>query len=259
MTDTSATSAGGTTTRTVLIIGATSGIGRAIAHEWASNGYTVILAGRDRDELISDAADIHIRHGVQASTLGFDALKYEDHGPFFHAATNQTSNGLDTIIVCHGYLPAQTDAETDFEIARRTIDVNYTSAISILNLAAAYFLARGRGTICGVSSVAGDRGRQSNFIYGSAKAALSTYLAGLRHRLARHGVKVVNVKPGFVDTGMTWGLPGLFLVASPTQVAHAIWRACAKGKSVAYVPGFWRFIMLIIRSVPDFLFMRTKL
>src|SRR5262245_32495555 len=153
----------------------------------------------------------------------------------------------------------QGEAQTSFELARRMIDVNYTSAVSLLNLAADYFEARKAGFICAISSVAGDRGRQSNYLYGSTKAALNTYLEGLRVRLAKVGVPVTTVKPGFVDTKMTRGMKGMFLVASPARVARDICRAIRRGRAVVYTPWFWWGIMTIIRSIPDFLFRRMKI
>lgn len=241
-----------------LIVGATSGIGRAVAKRWAAAGYRLILAGRDLPELERDAADLRLRHNTDVAVLPFDALRFDDHPAFFEAATKQF-DGLDAILLCHGLMHPQSKAQDDFTLAREMIDANYTSAVSILNRAGNYFESRGHGTICAISSVAGDRGRQSNFLYGSAKAALTVYTLGLRHRLGRHGIKVVTIKPGFVDTAMTWGLPGLFLVASPEKVADDIFRACRRNRPVAYTPWFWRIIMTIIRSVPDFVFKKTKL
>src|SRR5262245_32088329 len=153
----------------------------------------------------------------------------------------------------------QGEAQTSFELARRMIDVNYTSAVSLLNLAANYLEAQKAGFICAISSVAGDRGRQSNYIYGSTKAALNTYLEGMRVRLAKVGVPVTTVKPGFVDTRMTRGLPGMFLVAQPERVARDICRAIKKRRSVVYTPWFWWGIMSIICSIPTFVFKRLKL
>jgi short-subunit dehydrogenase len=139
------------------------------------------------------------------------------------------------------------------------IDVNYSSAVSVLEQAAVHFEEKKRGFVCAITSVAGDRGRQSNYLYGSTKAALNTYLQGLRHRLSKSGVDVLTVKPGFVDTRMTWGLPGLFLVASPDKVAKDVCWAIRKRRNVTYTPWFWRGIMSIICAVPDFIFRRTKL
>jgi short-subunit dehydrogenase len=166
---------------------------------------------------------------------------------------------LHGVILCHGYLANQAKAQQDFDEARRMIDVNYTSAVSILNVAASYFEARQAGFVCALSSVAGDCGRQSNHIYGSTKAALNTYLEGLRVRLAKAGVPVTTVKPSFVDTRMTRGQPGMFLVAKPERVARDICRAIRRRRGVVYTPWFWWGIMAIVCAIPTFLFNRLKL
>ena len=142
---------------------------------------------------------------------------------------------------------------------RLAIDTNFTSAASILGLAAGYFEKRRSGYLCVFSSVAGDRGRQSNYVYGSAKAGLTAYLQGLRARLFKSGVDVLTVKPGFVDTAMTWGLPGMFLVATPQRVAADVWRAVQRRRLTLYTPWFWRWVMLMIGSVPEQIFRRLKL
>ena len=242
----------------VLILGASSAIARAIASRLAQEKYHLYLAGRDVDELNLTAADLRLRFGVNATAFRFDATDFASHRPMFE----QCLAGGDTlagVVLAQGYMAPQGDAQKDFELARRTVDTNYTASVSILELAAAHFEQRRSGFICAISSVAGDRGRQSNYIYGSAKAALTTYLAGLRHRLTPAGVPVITVKPGFVDTSMTWGLPGLFLIASPEKVAADICRAIHNGKSEIYTPWFWRWIMLIIKSVPEPIFRKTKL
>jgi short-subunit dehydrogenase len=152
-------------------------------------------------------------------------------------------------------------SEVDPEQAARTIDVNFKSYVSLLNAAAMHLRERGGGFLCALSSVAGDRGRQSNYTYGAAKAGLSAYLQGLRNRLAPHGVTVITVKPGFVDTAMTWGLlkAGSALVASPQRVARDIVNAIATRRDVLYTPWFWRWIMLVIRLIPERVFKRLRL
>jgi len=243
----------------VLILGASSGIGRAVAERWARGGYNLVLAGRDQDDLNRTAADLRTRYGVQAVPELYDALPIDPRAAIFHKSTSHFSGGLSGIIHCSGTMSEQSAAEQDFELARQMIDVNFTSAVAVLNAAGKYFAERKTGFICSISSVAGDRGRQSNFIYGASKAALSTYLAGLRNRLSPCGVSVITVKPGFVDTGMTYGLPGMFLVASPTKVADDIWRAVQRRRDTIYTPWFWRWIMLIIRSIPERIFKRMKM
>lgn len=243
----------------VLILGAGAGIGRAVAEHLAARHGALILAGRDLPEMQKAAADLRLRHGAQAVAMRFDALDFESHAPFFAQCVQQFPKGLDGVILCYGDMAPQETAARDFAAARRMIDTNYTSAVSILNLAADYLEQRREGFICAVSSVAGDRGRQSNYLYGSTKAALTTYLQGLRQRLAKAGVSVTTVKPGFVDTGMTWGLPGMFLVAPPERVARDIAAAVRKRKGEIYTPWFWWGIMTIIKSIPDFVFKKLKL
>jgi decaprenylphospho-beta-D-erythro-pentofuranosid-2-ulose 2-reductase len=243
----------------VLVLGATSAIGRAFARRLAADGHDLVLAGRRRTELERDASDLRVRHGVEVETHVFEALRFETHAAFFEDCTSCLPTGLHGLVVCHGDMADQEDAQRKLEVARRMLDVNYTSAVSILERAATYFEARGRGWICAVSSVAGDRGRPSNYLYGASKAALSTALQGLRARLARAGVSVVDVRPGFVDTRLTYGRPGLFLVASPDRVAKAALRGIRRDRAVVYAPWFWAGIMLVIRLLPDRVFKRMRL
>lgn len=252
--------AGSLTRGNVLIVGATSGIGRATAYEFARHGHPLVLAGRDREELTAMAADIGLRHGVQTAVRPFEALDFAGHPAQFAACHDPALGELAGLVVCHGYLGAQERAESDFAEARAIVDVNFTSCVSLLHLAAAYFAARRQGFVCVISSVAGDRGRQSNYVYGAAKGALSLFTQGLRNRLHPLGVRVITVKPGFVDTGMTYGtLKGGPLVARPEQVAAGIYRAVTAGHDVVYLPWFWRWIMLIIKTIPEAVFKRLKL
>lgn len=243
----------------VLILGATSGIARAVAAEFAAHGYDQILVGRNRQELEAVAADLAVRYQVKTEVLLLDILDFDEHervlGPCLAAAGQELAGAL----LFFGYLGDQARAERDFQEARRIIDTNFTACVSILNLLANHFQARRSGFICAVSSVAGDRGRQSNYIYGAAKGGLSVYLQGLRNRLHRANVRVITVKPGFVDTPMTYGRQGMFLVASPKSVARGIYRAVERGTDVAYLPWFWRPIMFVIRSIPEPVFKRLRL
>ncbi len=245
----------------ILILGATSAIARAYATLIAKEGHAIILAGRDRDELERIAGDLTVRWQATVRVQPFDALDFASHEGFFRACTQEFDEGLAGVALFYGFMPEQQDAQRDWDVCRRTIDTTFTSAVSILNLAANYFEPRKKGFICGVSSVAGDRGRQSNYIYGSAKAGLTTYLQGLRNRLFHSGVAVITIKPGFTDTAMTWGLlkPGSPLVASAEKVATDIHRAILKKKNTLYTPWFWRIIMTIICSVPERIFKKLKL
>jgi short-subunit dehydrogenase len=191
----------------------------------------------------------------------FEAMDCESHRVFFDRCTKHVDDNLHGVVLCYGYLPKQEATETDFSEARRTIEVNFLSAASVLSEAANYLEKRKMGYIVAISSVAGDRGRQSNYTYGAAKAALSVYLQGLRNRLHRAGVNVLTVKPGFVDTPMTHGLldPESPLVASPEMVAADIDLAIRKRKHLLYTPWFWRIIMTLICSIPEAVFKRLRL
>ena len=245
--------------KTVLILGATSAIARAVASEFARRGFELLLAGRDIEELETLARDLRIRHGVGVAVRPFDALDFATHRPFFEACRDASAGTLAGVVLCFGYLGDQISAQADFREARRILDTNLVAAVSIFNAAADDFEARREGFLCALSSVAGDRGRQSNYIYGAAKAGLTVYLQGLRNRLFRAGVRVITIKPGFVDTAMTFGRPGMFLVASPDAAGRRIVKAIMGRSDVAYVPGFWRFLMLAVRSIPERVFKRMRL
>jgi short-subunit dehydrogenase len=241
----------------VLILGANSDIAKATAREFARNGAdSICLAGRDTEKLNPQATDIQIRHQVTTYALAFDALNYESHAAFYGRLPVQP----DVVICVFGYLGDQEVASSHFNEAAKVIDSNYKGAVSILNIVAQDFEKRKQGIVVGVSSVAGERGRQSNYIYGSAKAAFSVYLDGLRNRLFKAGAHVVSVKPGFVNTKMTQHLqlPPL-LTAQPYEVAKAIFKACKKRRNTIYVRWMWRYIMLIIKNIPEFIFKRLSM
>jgi len=244
---------------TVLILGATSGIASALAKEFAAHKYDLVLGGRDRDELSALASDLSLRNSVRAKILAFDALDTQTHAAILQSFLAEAGNTLAGTVVCIGYLGDQAKAQVNWDEARLILETNFTGCVSALNILANHFELRRTGFICAITSVAGDRGRQSNYLYGAAKAGLSVYLQGLRNRLFPAGVKVITVKPGFVDTRMTYGRPGLFLLASPESVAQGIFRAIVKGKSVVYLPWFWRPIMLMVRSIPETIFKRLKM
>lgn len=241
----------------VLILGATSAIARATAAAFAARGDNLYLASRDEEELRRIAVDLRLRYGVEVRHGLFDAEATDTHESFFKAVVTAMPN-LSGVVLAFGYLGDQ-QAARDFNLADRIIASNFTGAASILSHCANYFEPLHYGFIIGISSVAGDRGRQSNYVYGAAKGALSLYLQGLRNRLYPKGVRVITVKPGFVDTAMTYGLPGLFLVASPQYIAECIVRSLDKSADVVYLPRFWRYIMLIIKHIPEPIFKRMKL
>ncbi len=243
----------------VLILGATSGIGKALASELAKLRYNLILAGRDLEELDAQRRDLSIRYGVETEILEFDALAPSSSGASLRALLEKQGDALETAILCVGYLGNLEGSEFDPEEIQRALDSNFTGCVLALQAVAQHFAARHHGAICALSSVAGDRGRQSNYLYCAAKGGLSIYLQGLRNRLHNQGVRVITVKPGFVDTAMTYGKPGLFGLASPQSAARGILRAIRKKKDVVYVPGFWRGIMLAIRLIPEPAFKRMRL
>ncbi|HEY6899295.1 MAG TPA: SDR family oxidoreductase [Puia sp.] len=241
---------------TVLILGANSDIAVSLAREFASAGYALQLAARSVEKIKALQSDCAIRYNVACTAHVFDAEKPETHPAFFSALPSRP----DITISVFGYLGEQTKAETDWQECQRILMVNYVGAVSILNLAAEEYAAAGKGTIVGISSVAGERGRQSNYFYGSAKAGFTAYLSGLRNRLFPKNVHVLTVNPGFVNTKMTENMPlPKPLTAQPDEVARAIYKAVQKKKNVLYVKGVWRWIMLIIKSIPEFMFKKMKL
>lgn len=239
-----------------LILGAKSDIARALANRFAQAGFSLYLAGRRKDEIEPDVADLKIRHNVEASALEWDAVDYDSHQRFYDGLEPKP----DVVICVVGVMYEQSDAEKDMALALRTMATNYNGCAHILSIAANHMEERGSGSIIGISSVAGDRGRASNYLYGSAKAGFTAFLSGLRNRMAFHGVHVVTVKPGFVYTKMTEGLdlPGL-LTHTPEGVAKDVFRAYKRRKNVLYTKWFWRYIMLIIRNVPEWKFKKMKL
>lgn len=241
----------------VLILGATSAIARCTAAAFAARGDNLYLASRDIEELKRIAADLQVRYGVKVNVGLFDAASTETHPAFFQSVLQEITV-LDGVVLAFGLLGDQMEAR-EFNLAEKIIASNFTGAVSILSIAANYFEPLKRGFIIAISSVAGDRGRQSNYVYGAAKGGLSLYLQGLRNRLFPSCVRVITIKPGFVDTAMTFGLPGLFLVATPQNIGKQIVQTLNKSADIVYLPGFWRYIMLIIKHVPEFIFKRMKM
>jgi decaprenylphospho-beta-D-erythro-pentofuranosid-2-ulose 2-reductase len=243
-----------------IIVGATSEITRALALELARAGGRFVVAGRDAEELAVVAEDLRIRTEATVSVIPLDVTAYETHAGFLEACL-ATLGTIEGVVIGQGYMADQQLAASDWSAAQQMIEVNYASAVSLANLFADHLAKQGHGYICGISSVAGDRGRQSNYLYGSTKAAFSAYLAGLRNRHYRRGVAVITVKPGFVDTSMTWGRPNSLspLVATPERVAKDIARAIRRRKNTVYTPWFWSPVMLVIRLLPESIFKRLSL
>lgn len=242
---------------TWIILGATSSMARAFARRVSATGAAVLLAGRDQADLATLAADCRLRGARLAEALPFDARSPAAFGAILSRAAKES--GLLNAAVFVGSMPPQAGIDADPSLIDGTVTDSFTGPARFLHLFAPLVEARGGGCVVGVGSVAGDRGRLGNYVYGAAKAGFHTYLSGLRNRLTRAGGHVVTVKPGFVDTSMTWGIPGMFLVASPEAVAEDIWKAVQRRRNVIYTPFFWGLIMLIIRHVPEFIFKKMKI
>lgn len=242
----------------VLILGATSSIARATAASYAAEGHNVFVAARDADEAGRIASDLRIRHGVDTASGAFDALEYDEH-PAFIASVEEELGPIEVAVIAFGVMGDQDESEGDFEAARRVIDTNYTGAASVCEAVAARMIERKGGSIVGITSVAGDRGRKSNYVYGSAKGAFALYLQGLRNRLHDAGVHVLTVKLGFVDTRMTFGMETAIPVADPEDAGRAIYEAERRRQNQLYYPRFWRGIMGVIKAIPESLFKRLSL
>jgi len=241
---------------TILILGAGSDMAKWIARKFASSHFAVQLAGRDISQMERLKKDLVGRYRADVSIYHFDAIDFDSHASFI----SLLSKLPDIVLYTAGYMCDQQEAQEDESKTRNTIDVNFTGAVSILNQFAIHFGKRASGTIIGISSVAGDRGRGNNYIYGSSKAAFSAYLSGMRNGLFKKNVRVITVKPGFVYTKMTqhMALPKK-LVATPEEVAEEIYTAVNKNKDTVYVKSVWRWIMWVIKLVPEPIFKRINL
>jgi decaprenylphospho-beta-D-erythro-pentofuranosid-2-ulose 2-reductase len=238
----------------VLILGATSDLAFPLAEKFIQQGDTVMMAARDAASLRSRLSEKGIKGVIE--TPPFDARAFDGHKKWFESLPQSP----DVTVCLFGYLGEQTKAEHDWTEAQKIIESNYTGAVSILNVVGEAYSNRKHGVIAGFSSVAGERGRQSNYIYGSAKAGFTAYLSGLRNRLFKNGVHVLTVKPGFMYTKMTQGLklPGA-LTATPERAASRVISAIKSSKNVVYVLPIWYWIMMVIRNIPEFVFKRLKL
>jgi decaprenylphospho-beta-D-erythro-pentofuranosid-2-ulose 2-reductase len=244
--------------RRVLIVGATSGIAGETARAFAAYGARLFLTGRHSGRLEAVAADLRVRGAAQVETAVLEMTDLASHAGVVEAAY-ATLGGLDVALVAHGTLPDQRRCEESVTETLRALEVNFTATVALLTVLANRFEAGGQGCIAVISSVAGDRGRQSNYVYGAAKGGLDRFLEGLRNRLFRSGVAVLTIKPGFVDTAMTAGLTKNALFASPRRVGRAIHRAIEARRRVVYIPWFWRPIMLLVTALPESIFQRLRL
>ncbi|MEO1797870.1 MAG: SDR family NAD(P)-dependent oxidoreductase [Pseudomonadota bacterium] len=245
------------TQETWLILGATSSMARALTRRLAEQGAALILAGRDLGDMEATAGDARARGAASAEVMTFDARDPETFAPIVAAMTGH--EGMLNAAVFVGSMPAQAAIDLDPSLIDGTVTDSFTGPARLLQMLAPEMETRGGGTVVGVGSVAGDRGRVGNYVYGAAKAGFHTYLSGLRNRLTRAGGHVVTVKPGFVDTAMTWNVEGMFLVAPPEKVATDILKAVEKKRNVIYTPGFWFVIMTIIRLVPEPIFKKLSI
>ncbi len=241
----------------VLIVGATSAIAQATAARFAAEGARFFLVGRNDSKLAAVADDLRVRGAASAEAYTLDVTEIERHAAMLAAATAALGT-INAVLIAHGTLGDQRESEASVEATLREWATNCTSVIALLTLLANHFERQRHGTIAVITSVAGDRGRRSNYVYGAAKAALNTFLQGLRGRLSAANVRVVTIKPGFVDTPMTAHLPKGMLFASPERVGADIHRAMTGGPDVVYTPRFWRVIMLIVKAIPEPIFKRVS-
>ena len=242
----------------ILIIGASSAIAEVSARVWAARGAALYLVGRRAERLEAMAADLKVRGAARVDWRAMDACAVDEHPAMLEAADNFLC-GIDVALIAHGSLPDQRACELSVKQTLAEIDTNALSVIALSTLIANRLAWQEKGTLAVISSVAGDRGRQSNYVYGAAKGMVTIFLQGLRNRLFKHGVQVLTIKPGFVDTPMTSGFKKGALWASADQVARGIVRAVDKKRDEVYLPFFWWPIMWIIRHLPEGYFKKLKL
>lgn len=242
----------------ILIVGATSAIAKETARLYANSGCQLYLVGRNEESLKILADDVKVRGASLVSYSSLDLNQFDKHAEVIKQATEYLK-GLDIAVICHGSLPDQQESEKKFEVAQQEINTNGLSVISMLTELGEYFVKQNHGTIAVITSVAGDRGRQSNYVYGAAKAMVSTYLQGLRGRLLPFNIDVVDIRPGFVDSPMTAKFKKGPLWSSPKQIASIIVKSVERKRHTVYAPFYWRFIMFAVLLVPEFLFKRIKL
>jgi NAD(P)-dependent dehydrogenase (short-subunit alcohol dehydrogenase family) len=241
----------------VAVLGATKGMGRALARLMTARGDALALLGRHRGDLERSARDLEVRGGARIATAECDLERPETFAPAL-AAAEAALGGLDAVVVTAGLFATQDRLEADPDLARRLLLVDFTNTVVFCEEARRRLLARGGGTLCVFSSVAGDRGRKPVVLYGAAKAGLSRYLEGLDHRWRAAGLRTVCVKPGFVRTSMTDGLPAPPFAGEPEAVARRVLRAMDAGTPVVYAPAAWRWVMLVIRWLPRFVLRRVQ-
>ena len=242
----------------ILVLGATSGIAEATCRVWAAEGASLFLVARNAEKLASVAADLKIRGALYVDTAVADLDDTDKHPELLAHAINSLT-GIDVAYLAHGILGDQTHAETEFTAADQIIHTNFTAPVSLLTWLANHMVQRKAGVLAVISSVAGDRGRKSNYVYGASKAGLSAFLGGLRNRVDREGVTVLTIKPGPVKTAMTSSMKGSEKFADVNAVAKTIASAVAAKKDTLYVPFQWQPIMFIIRNIPERVFKKLNL
>ena len=238
------------------MLGASSDISVALSRKYATEGFNLYLAGRATEKLESLKTDLEIRYKVDVKVLQFDGIDYSTHKVFIDSLYP-----LPDITICvFGYMVDEEIANNSWEEIHKMLNTNFIGPVSILRLISNKYIEAGKGIIIGISSVAGDRGRKTKLVYGSAKAGFTTYLDGLRNKLSEHNIHVMTVKPGFVYTKMTekLDLPKMF-TALPEEVANAIYKAATKKKNTLYVKWFWKYIMLIIKNIPENIFKKLSI
>jgi decaprenylphospho-beta-D-erythro-pentofuranosid-2-ulose 2-reductase len=237
----------------ILVLGATSAIAMAVMRQLVTPSAHFFLVARSKEKLTAVAQDLLVRGATRVDMIVADLDDTQAHPQMLAVATSQLGT-IDLALLAHGVLGDQAAAEREYSVAEPIMVTNFLSAVSLLTWLANYCESQSRGTLAVISSVAGDRGRKSNYVYGSAKAGLDAFLSGLRNRCDRSGVQVLTIKPGFVATPMTAHIPKNRLFATPEQVATGILNAVRRRKDVVYVPWFWRPIMGIIRAIPERIF-----
>ncbi len=242
--------------RAWLVLGGSSAIARAFARVAAEAGSDLLLAGRDTEDLERTACDLRVRYGRRAEVLAFDATDFSSHAAFVETVRARVRRF--DVMLAFGLMPTQAAIDADPALGVQTIAATYTGAASVLLHLAPALEAQGEGRVVVVGSVAGDRGRVKNYVYGSAKAGLHAFAQGLRARLFRAGVRVTTVKPGFIDTAMTFGMRTGPLMGSPEACARACLRHAGRGREVVYYPPAWRVIMLIIKLIPEPIMKRLR-
>lgn len=246
------------TPKKILVLGATSGIAEATCRIWAQRGASLFLVARNAEKLAAVAADLRVRGAAYVDTAVADLDNTDEHPALLAHAVNSLT-GMDVAYLAHGVLGDQAAAEQDFEVAAHILHTNFVSVVSLLTWLSNFCVQRHAGTLAVISSVAGDRGRKSNYMYGASKAGLSAFLGGLRNRVDREGVTVLTIKPGPIKTAMTAGMKGSEKFADVNKTAATIVKAIDGHKHTLYVPFQWQPIMFVIRNIPESIFKKLNL